>query len=139
MLTRRLRKILIASGAGSSLTIAAAAAHPQLAASASDVPRDVGCRTTVERRLAAWGAGAERYRDADGMFGARQWRIATNEIGTWLLLQELSEEMPAVARVDERWTTRATFDAECREALASELRAAPIGCVRCPAGVRAQA
>jgi hypothetical protein len=119
MVDRRLRKILIAGSTVLSLTMLLA--MPVRSSS----PADLGCRSAVERRLTAWGAGAERYRDADGPFGAHQWRLPTHEIGTWVLLHEAVNEMPSLARIDARSTTRVTFDGECREASSSEPHAAP--------------
>ena len=78
-----------------------------------------GCRAAVERRIAEWGAGRERYRDPDGPFGAREWRMPTGEIGTWVVLHEPAGAAPALARIDARATTRATFDARCHETLAT--------------------
>lgn len=119
MVDRRLRKILIAVGTVLSLTMLLATR----VRSSSTV--EAGCRSAVERRLTAWGAGAERYRDADGPLGAREWRIPTHEIGTWVLLHEAANELPSLARIDARSTTRVTFDEGCHEASSSEAHAPP--------------
>jgi hypothetical protein len=114
-----LRKILIVAGNGALLLITAAFA-PQPAATAQ--PRSVvaeqrGCRAAVERRLREWGAGDERYRDADAPSGVQQWRLPTRELGTWLLLQGPPDQPAAIARVDAGSTTRVAFDAQCNERL----------------------
>ena len=98
------------------LAAATFAAQPQ--GGAAQQPRtvaDAGCHDAVERRLAEWGAGAERFRDPDGPLGARQWRLPTREIGTWVLVHEAVGEPLSVARVNARTTTRVSFDAQCRE------------------------
>jgi hypothetical protein len=72
------------TGAALSL-VAAFTAQPLTAAPGrGDSAERAGCRMAVERRLAAWGAGVERYRDADGPLGAREWRLPTREIGAVL-------------------------------------------------------
>jgi hypothetical protein len=98
------------------LAAATLAAQPlSLAAQPHRKGADAGCQAAVERRIGEWGAGAERYRDPDGPFGTRQWRLPTREIGTWLLVQDAEGRAPSLARVDARSTTRVTFDARCRE------------------------
>ena len=104
------------TNAALSLTAAALAAQPlRIAAQQHGSAPDTGCRVAVERRIAEWGAGADRYRDPDGPFGARQWRLPTREIGTWVLVHEAACEPPSLARVDARSTKRVSFDAQCRE------------------------
>jgi hypothetical protein len=101
-------------------SLAAASCAAQLlsaAPGAGDSAEDAGCRAAVERRIAEWGAGAERYRDPDGPFGAREWRLPTIDIGIWVLLHEPVGAPPALARIDGRTTTRVTFDAQCHEAV----------------------
>jgi hypothetical protein len=107
-LTRAAWSLVAASLAAQALS--AAARH-------GDPAKDTGCRAAVERRIVEWGAGAERYRDADGPFGAREWRLPTIDIGTWILLHEPVGAAPALARIDGRTTTRVTFDAQCHEAV----------------------
>src|SRR5829696_5543639 len=104
------------TNAGLSLAAAVLAAQPLVPAALQQgtVP-DAGCRAAVEQRIAEWGGGAERYRDPDGPFGARQWRLPTREIGTWVLVHEAAEEAPSLARVDARSTMRVSFDAQCHE------------------------
>ena len=124
-----MRKILIvAASAGLLFIVAVASAQPLPTAPREATPDNGRCRAAVERRLAEWGGGHERYRDADGPFGARQWRVPTHEIGTWLLLHEPVDGTPAVARVDERSTTRLTFDARCHEAF-TMIESSPIASV----------
>ena len=124
-----MRKILIvAASAGLLFIVAAASAQPLPTAPREATPDNGRCRAAVERRLTEWGGGHERYRDADGPFGARQWRVPTHEIGTWLLLHEPADGTLAVARVDERSTTRVTFDAQCHEAFAM-IESSPIASV----------
>ena len=49
------------TNAGLSLTAAALAAQPlRIAAQQHGSAPDAGCRVAVERRIAAWGAGADR-------------------------------------------------------------------------------
>src|SRR6185436_1425128 len=107
---------------GATLWLAAATltAQPQgAAAQQRGTVADAGCHDAVERRLAEWGAGAERYRDPVGPFGTRQWRMPTREIGAWVLVQEAETAAPSLARVDARSTTRVNFDMQCREQSAS--------------------
>jgi len=102
------------------LPLVAATLAAQLLAAAprhGDPAKDVGCRAAVERRIAEWGAGAERYRDPDGPFGAREWRLPTIDIGIWVLLHEPVGAPAALARIEGRTTTRVTFDAQCHEAV----------------------
>ena len=120
MAERGLRKIWIVDGPRLSLIIAAVTAHP-IAAAAPPSPAG-RCQAAIERRLADWGAGAERYRDVDGPFGAREWRFATATLGTWVLLHEPPDGAPSLVRVDEAGATRVTFDAGCREASSFEPR-----------------
>jgi hypothetical protein len=99
-------------------SLAAATLAAQLLLSAAQqqgTVAEAGCRAAAERRIAGWGAGAERYRDPDGPFGEAQWRLPTHEIGTWVLVQETAGGAPSLARVDARSTTRVSFDAQCRE------------------------
>jgi len=119
MAERGLRKILIVGGPRLSLTIAALTAHPVAAAPPSIASR---CQAAVEERLADWGAGAERYRDIDGAFGARESRIATGTLGTWVLLHEPPDGAPSLVRVEESGTTRVSFDAGCHESSSFEPR-----------------
>ena len=108
-----------------SLVAAAIAAQPLLAAARPYATADdAGCRAAVERRIAEWGAGDERYREPDGPFGARQFRLPTREVGTWVLVHEDAGDAPSLARVDARSTTRVSFDAQCHE-LSSTAAARP--------------
>ena len=87
--------------------------HAPVQTSEAQLPWEMKCVGAVRDTLAEWHTTGEVFRDAEGPYGDRVWRLPTDRLGTWAAVSVDPQLTPTLARIDARDTLRISFGPLC--------------------------